>query len=137
MFFALSFHEAAHAITALWLGDDLARSMGRVTLNPMSHVDPFGTVLLPILLAWSGMPIFGYARPVPVRVESLRNHRRAHILISLAGVPAIVRLCCRFTIRTTANMLTCTRAPEILRSLVLAYGIRKYWRPFSSAEYPE
>ncbi|MCH7592361.1 MAG: site-2 protease family protein [Planctomycetes bacterium] len=85
VFLSLSFHEAAHAITALWLGDDLARSQGRVTLNPMSHVDPFGTVLLPIVLAVSGMPIFGYARPVPVRVESLPNRRRAHILIALAG----------------------------------------------------
>ena len=85
VFLSLSFHEAAHAITALWLGDDLARSLGRVTLNPMSHVDPFGTVLLPIVLAVSGMPIFGYARPVPVRLESLPNRRRAHILIALAG----------------------------------------------------
>ena len=85
VFLSLSFHEAAHAITAWWLGDDLARSQGRVTLNPMSHVDPFGTVLLPIILAVSGMPIFGYARPVPVRVESLPNRRRAHILIALAG----------------------------------------------------
>ncbi len=82
---SLSVHEAAHAITAWWLGDGLARSMGRVTLNPLSHIDPFGTVLLPLLLVWMGGPVFGYARPVPVRVESLPRHRRAHILISLAG----------------------------------------------------
>lgn len=85
VFFSLSIHEAAHAISALWLGDDLARSLGRVTLNPLSHIDPFGTVLLPLILAVAGGPVFGYARPVPVRLDALPNHRRAHILISLAG----------------------------------------------------
>ena len=83
--FSLSVHEAAHAITAWWLGDDLARSQGRVTLNPLSHIDPFGTVLLPILLAVAGAPVFGYARPVPVRLGGVRGYRRAHILISIAG----------------------------------------------------
>ncbi len=82
---SLSVHEAAHAITAWWLGDYFARSLGRVTLNPMAHIDPFGTVLLPLMLVIAGGPVFGYARPVPVRVESLRRHRRAHILISIAG----------------------------------------------------
>lgn len=82
---SLSMHEAAHAITAWWLGDGLARSLGRVTLNPLAHIDPFGTVLLPLILVMAGGPVFGYARPVPVRVESLPRHRRAHILISLAG----------------------------------------------------
>jgi Zn-dependent protease len=83
--FSLSLHEAAHAASAWWLGDGLARSMGRVTLNPLAHIDPFGTILLPAILAWAGAPVFGYARPVPVRVESLPRRRRAHILISLAG----------------------------------------------------
>lgn len=82
---SLSVHEAAHAITAWWLGDDWAKSLGRVTLNPVSHVDPFGTIILPLLLASFGGPIFGYARPVPVRLEQLRRHRRAHILIAIAG----------------------------------------------------
>ena len=83
--FSLTVHEAAHAITAWWLGDALAKSQGRVTLNPLAHIDPFGTVLLPLILAMAGLPVFGYARPVPVRVESLPRHRRAHILISIAG----------------------------------------------------
>ncbi len=68
---SLSVHEAAHAISAWWLGDGLAKSLGRVTLNPLAHIDPFGTVLLPALLAWANAPVFGYARPVPVQVESL------------------------------------------------------------------
>lgn len=83
---SLSVHECAHAITAWWLGDGLARSLGRVTLNPLAHIDPIGTVLLPLILAISKAPIFfGYAKPVPVYVETLPRFRRAHILISVAG----------------------------------------------------
>ncbi|MHC4064621.1 MAG: site-2 protease family protein [Planctomycetota bacterium] len=82
---SLSVHEAAHAISAWWCGDDYARSLGRVTLNPMAHIDLFGTVLLPAILWMSGGIVFGYARPVPVRVAGIRRFRRAHILISIAG----------------------------------------------------
>jgi hypothetical protein len=91
---SLSVHEAAHAITAWWLGDGLAKSLGRVTLNPLSHIDPFGTVLLPALLSWAGGPVFGYARPVPVHVEPLPRWRRAHILIALAGPGSNLLLAC-------------------------------------------
>lgn len=82
---SLTVHEAAHAITAWWLGDDLARQLGRVTLNPASHVDPIGTIVLPLLLYIAGMGVFGWAKPVPVRVEGLARRHRAHILISIAG----------------------------------------------------
>jgi len=82
---SLSIHEAAHAISAWWLGDDYARRLGRVTLNPVAHIDLFGTLLLPLFLALTGMGIFGWARPVPVRTEMLPNRRRDHMLISLAG----------------------------------------------------
>lgn len=82
---SLSVHEAAHAITAWWLGDGLAKSLDRVTLNPLAHIDPVGTVLLPIILAMFGNTIFGFARPVPVYVDNLARPRRAHVLISLAG----------------------------------------------------
>ena len=91
---SLTVHEAAHAITAWWLGDGLARSLGRVTLNPMAHIDPFGTILLPILLITAGAPVFGYAKPVPVRVETLLRYRRAHILIAIAGPGSNLLLAC-------------------------------------------
>jgi len=91
---SLTVHEAAHAITAWWLGDGLARSLGRVTLNPMAHIDPFGTILLPILLIMSGAPVFGYAKPVPVQVEMLPRYRRAHILIAIAGPGSNLLLAC-------------------------------------------
>jgi Zn-dependent protease len=82
---SLSVHEAAHAITAWWLGDDYARSRGRVTLNPLAHLHLFGSILLPLLLAFTGQPIFGFANPVPVQLGNVRRYRRAHILISIAG----------------------------------------------------
>lgn len=82
---SLTVHEAGHAISAWWLGDDFARRLGRVTLNPLAHIDPFGTVLLPLLLYMAGAPMFGWAKSVPVRTEVLQRPRRGHILISLAG----------------------------------------------------
>lgn len=82
---SLTVHEAAHAISAWWLGDDFARRIGRVTLNPAVHIDPFGTVLFPLLLFMAGMGIFGWAKPVPVRLDYVPRPRRAHILISMAG----------------------------------------------------
>jgi len=82
---SLSIHECGHAICAWWCGDALARSLGRVTLNPLAHIDLFGTILLPLILAIAKAPVFGYARPVPVRLSGIRRYRRAHILISLAG----------------------------------------------------
>ncbi len=82
---SLSFHECGHAITAWWCGDAYAKSRGRVTLNPIAHIDLFGTILLPILLAISNMPVFGYAKPVPVRLASVPRYHRAQILVSAAG----------------------------------------------------
>ena len=82
---SLTVHEAAHATTALWLGDDLARRLGRVTLNPLAHIDPFGTVLLPLILYFANAGVFGFARPVPVRTDHLAKPHRAQILIAIAG----------------------------------------------------
>ena len=85
MVLSLTVHEAAHATTAWWLGDDFARRLGRVTLNPMSHIDPLGTIILPLILYISDAGVFGWAKPVPVRTEQLSNPHRAHILIAIAG----------------------------------------------------
>lgn len=83
---AVIFHEVAHGVVALRLGDDTARRAGRLTLNPLPHIDPFGTVLLPAMLAFAGAPVFGYARPVPVDYRNLREpRRRGMILVALAG----------------------------------------------------
>ncbi|RJF69815.1 site-2 protease family protein [Rhodopseudomonas palustris] len=86
---AITFHEAAHAYAARMCGDDTAWMLGRVTLNPLKHIDPFGTVLLPLLLLAMQSPfLFGYAKPVPVNFRGLRNPRRDMVLVAAAG-PAI------------------------------------------------
>jgi Zn-dependent protease len=82
---ALTIHEAAHAWTAERLGDPTARILGRVSLNPVVHIDPIGTILLPLLAAYSGLPIIGWAKPVPVDVRRLRRGRRDFMLVAAAG----------------------------------------------------
>jgi Zn-dependent protease len=84
--FAITFHEAAHGFVAHRLGDNTAYELGRVTLNPLRHIDPFGTLVLPGILLLSHSPfLFGYARPVPVNFRALRNPRLGMVLVALAG----------------------------------------------------
>ncbi len=82
---SLSFHEAAHAWAADRLGDQTARRLGRLTLNPLAHVDWIGTVIFPLVGMLSGLPLIGWAKPVPVDVRNLRAPRRDFALIALAG----------------------------------------------------
>ena len=84
---AITLHEAAHAYAAKHFGDNTAYMLGRVTLNPVPHIDPVGTILMPLLLyvATSGAFLFGYAKPVPVRFGNLRNPKRHMIWVALAG----------------------------------------------------
>lgn len=82
---AIVFHEVSHGLVANALGDPTAKRRGRLSLNPIKHVDPFGTVLLPMVLAVSGAPVFGWAKPVPVVSQRLRNPRYHMILVALAG----------------------------------------------------
>jgi len=83
---AVTFHEAAHGFVALYFGDDTAKRAGRLTLNPIKHVDLFGTIILPLLLILSNTGfIFGYAKPVPVNFAGLRNPRWDMIWVAAAG----------------------------------------------------
>ena len=82
---AVILHELSHGVVALWLGDDTARRAGRLTLNPIPHIDPFGSIILPAMGALVGLPIFGYAKPVPIDPRRLRHPRRDLIFVSLAG----------------------------------------------------
>jgi Zn-dependent protease len=83
---AITFHEAAHGFVALRLGDDTALRLGRVTFNPLKHIDPMGTIFLPALLLFLHSPfLFGYAKPVPVNFQALRNPRRDMVLVAAAG----------------------------------------------------
>ena len=84
--FAVPLHEAAHGLVAYRLGDDTAYRQGRVTLNPLRHIDPFGTIVMPLLLLMVHSPfLFGYAKPVPVAFNRLRHPRRDSVLVAAAG----------------------------------------------------
>ena len=78
-------HEVAHGWVAYRLGDPTAKQAGRLTLNPLAHLDPVGSVLLPLLMAWIGGPVFAFAKPVPYTPYNLRNPRRDEVLVALAG----------------------------------------------------
>src|SRR5438270_7618541 len=84
LLFSLTVHESAHAWTADTLGDPTARYLGRVSLNPLVHADPIGTILFPLIGMFSGL-MFGWAKPVPVNVSRLRNPSRDHMLVAAAG----------------------------------------------------
>ena len=93
LLFAVTVHEVAHGYAALKMGDDTARLAGRLSLNPVKHLDPVGSVILPVLLKVTGSPIlFGYARPVPVVPGNFRNLRIGTAVVSSAGVAANVAL---------------------------------------------
>jgi len=85
LLFSLVFHEFGHAWVALRCGDPTARDLGRVTLNPAAHADPIGTVLFPLLQIFAGVPLIGWAKPVPFNRRNLRHPRRDDILIAVAG----------------------------------------------------
>ena len=85
LLFSLTVHEAAHAWTADALGDPTARILGRVSLNPVVHVDPIGTIVFPLLAIATGAPFLGWAKPVPVNIQRLRHERRDYVLVAAAG----------------------------------------------------
>ncbi|MGH7709860.1 MAG: site-2 protease family protein [Gemmatimonadaceae bacterium] len=99
LLFSMVAHEYAHGYAALKQGDPTAYQLGRLTWNPLKHIDPFMTVLLPILTVWSGGFIFGGAKPIPVVPRNYRNFKRGDIIVSLAGIAtnlALALLCTIF-----------------------------------------
>ena len=85
LLFSLTIHETAHAVTADWYGDPTARRLGRISLNPLVHLDPVGSLLLPVLgFLFAGF-VIGWAKPVPVNPANLKNHRRDFLVIAAAG----------------------------------------------------
>jgi Zn-dependent protease len=113
---SLTFHEAAHAWTAERLGDPTARQLGRVSLNPLVHIDFIGTVLLPLLAAISNLPIIGWAKPVPVDIRRLRQPRRDFMLVAAAGPASNILLAA-----AGALVVHATGAPSFGRSPLLEF----------------
>jgi Zn-dependent protease len=131
LLFAITIHEASHAWSALKMGDPTAYEAGRVSLNPIAHIDPIGTVILPLILILTGTRwLFGWAKPVPVNPYNLRHPRRDNLWISLAG-PA-------------ANLTAALSAIILIRILRLLapgitsflYGFIQLRQPFPRGFYP-
>jgi len=117
-------HEVSHGVAALWFGDDTAKQAGRITLNPVAHIDVFGTLILPALLALSGLGVFGYAKPVPINPNRMRHPRNDAVLVSLAG-PAtnlIIALAAALWLRhLNPSVLAFNSGPWLMR-IPLALG---------------
>jgi Zn-dependent protease len=113
--FAITVHEASHGWAAYKMGDPTAHAMGRITLNPIAHIDPIGTILFPLILVIMGAPPFGWAKPVPVNPLNLRNPRKDNLIISAAGplsnfsVAFISFLCIKLFIIVNPSLLYSSR----------------------------
>jgi Zn-dependent protease len=113
LIFAITFHEAAHAFVAHRLGDNTASELGRVSFNPLKHIDPFGTVILPGILLLSHSPfLFGYAKPVPVNFRALRNPRLGMVWVALAGPATNIALALSAALAFHALPLVPTNATQ-------------------------
>jgi Zn-dependent protease len=110
-------HEVSHGVVALWFGDDTAKRAGRLTLNPIPHIDPFGTIILPAVLTLSGAGAFGYAKPVPVDVSRMRSPRNDSLIVSLAGPFTNILLA-----GATVLWLRFARPPSVLYTIVYQPG---------------
>ncbi len=109
LLFSVIVHECAHGLVAEWWGDPTARMLGRLTLNPLPHIDPFGSIIVPGLLLLTGSGVlFGWARPVPITVENFRDRKLGDITVSLAG-PA-------------SNVLLAIALAAVLAAAGLVYG---------------
>ena len=118
--FSMTLHEAMHGFVAYWLGDDTAKTQGRLTLNPIKHIDPFMTIILPILLAISGLPIFGGAKPVPFNPHNVRWGEWGAALVAIAGpLTNFIIAFISFGIWALSGLPTDGIAGQIFRALVM------------------
>lgn len=118
-------HEVAHGAVALVFGDETAKRAGRLTLNPIAHIDPFGTVILPTLLALTGAGVFGYAKPVPVNPSRMRRPRDHGLVTSLAG-PAtniLLALAAAFGLRWLASSGGSLALDSLTAQALVAFGV--------------
>jgi len=120
--FAITVHEVAHGWVAKKLGDPTAMMLGRLTLNPLKHIDPIGTVLLPLLTLWLGGFIFGWAKPVPVTWENLRHPKRDMALVAVAGPTANLVMILLWAILLKLSLLLSPSNYWLAQPLILMSG---------------
>lgn len=124
LLFSAIIHEISHGLMAEHLGDDTARLEGRITLNPISHIDPFGSIILPgILLLVNSPVIFGAAKPVPVNFNNLRNPKSGMALVSLAGPLANFALAILFVIPIKLGLTNSISTPILYQAILLNLGL--------------
>lgn len=136
LIFAFSFHEFAHAWTASYFGDQTARMLGRVTLNPIKHLDPLGSVIMPLLAAFSHFPLLGWAKPVPVTTRNLRNVKRDDILVTLAGPASNLLLATIALVLLLVIKLLPGGGPAVLNAAMLSMRIEGATIDGVSVMYP-
>jgi Zn-dependent protease len=118
---AVILHEISHGVVALWFGDRTAKEAGRLTLNPVPHIDPFGSIVLPAMGAIVGLPVFGYAKPVPVNPSRLHKPRRDMLYVSLAGPATNLTL---MLVAAIGARLLYERGPRVFAYTQLPLGTR-------------
>jgi Zn-dependent protease len=142
LLFSLTVHESAHAWTADRLGDPTARLLGRVSLNPVVHADLIGTVLFPLLALAGGVPLIGWAKPVPVRVSHLHRGRRDYVLVAAAGpasnlvLAVVAAVLLNLAVRLPIETLSTPAWAPILRLLVQALQINVLLAVFNMIPIP-
>ena len=122
--FSMTLHEAMHGFVAYWLGDDTAKLQGRLTLNPIKHIDPFLTILLPVMLAIVGAPIFGGAKPVPFNPARVKYDEWGAALVAIAG--PLTNLLIAFVIFGIGVLVGVNAAsfnPDSILGMVITYGV--------------
>ena len=126
LLFSLVAHEYAHGYAALRQGDATAYQLGRLTWNPVKHIDPFMTVLVPVMLALAGGPIFGGAKPVPIEPRNFRRYKQGDIIVSLAGVATNFALAPLCALAAIVLGVVGQRAPGIAPSLAILQTMMVY-----------
>lgn len=121
---AIVLHEVAHGFAAYKLGDPTAKSRGRLSLNPLKHVDPFGTVIMPLILMAMGGPVFGYAKPVPYNPRYFKNIRKGEAIVGLAGPAA------NLAMAVAAGALMYALMPTLETSLISSVAFQYFYLMF-------
>lgn len=121
---SMTLHEAMHAFTGYWLGDDTAKAQGRLTLNPLKHIDPFLTILLPVMLAIFHLPIFGGAKPVPFNPSRVKGGDWGAALVAIAGpLTNFVIAFIVFGIGALAGVITVDGVQNSLGGVIITVGV--------------